>query len=132
MMKLDLTKPVRLKNGNEVRIYCMDGGGNYPVHGAYRSSVDSNIWIVAAWDMKGFANIWIGTTENMANLVNVPEPFTRSGWVNIYPYASGRLCNHPGVGATVYESKSDADKNALNDRIAVVPFTITGNVGDGL
>lgn len=41
-------------NGTIVRIYCVTGAGDFPVHGAYWTGEE---WIVKAWDLDGKAAI---------------------------------------------------------------------------
>lgn len=42
-------------NGGEVRIYCTDGGGHYPIHGATRFH-ESDRWTVQSWTDRGRRN----------------------------------------------------------------------------
>lgn len=44
--------PARLDNGWEARIYALDGGDGFPIHGAYRIAGD-NKWMPMAWRENG-------------------------------------------------------------------------------
>ncbi len=50
-MIIDLNKTYKTRDGRPVRIYCVDGGGNYPVHGAYEQN---DRWFMETWTSKGF------------------------------------------------------------------------------
>ena len=62
--QLDWTKTIRTRSGSEVRLYEAEGGGDYPVHGAYRSG-DS--WYVAQWDLMGNYNKKIKVGLDLVN-----------------------------------------------------------------
>jgi hypothetical protein len=49
-MIIDLNKTYTTRDGKLVRLYCVDGGGSYPVHGAVRRD---GIWDVERWTLKG-------------------------------------------------------------------------------
>jgi hypothetical protein len=43
----------KTRGGSEVRVYADDGGGDYPVHGAWWYEAEKR-WIPAAWTIDGF------------------------------------------------------------------------------
>lgn len=49
-MKVSKGKKYKTVNGTEVRIYCTDGGGQYPVHGAYKIN---DRWRIECWTKEG-------------------------------------------------------------------------------
>lgn len=68
--KLDLTKPMRPRNGNEVRILCTDGPGDEPIVGFYNGDL-------LRWSREGF---YLGSQSPChIDLVNVLEK--RTVWV---------------------------------------------------
>jgi hypothetical protein len=48
--KISKDKQYKTRDGREVRIYATDGAGEYPVHGALKSS---NGWVSATWGSHG-------------------------------------------------------------------------------
>lgn len=50
MNKIDINKKYRTREGYEVRIYAVDGGGDYPVHGAIRTG---DKWESKSWKSDG-------------------------------------------------------------------------------
>lgn len=51
-MKRFQNGPARLDNGWEARIYALDGGDGFPIHGAYRIAGDDE-WIAMVWRENG-------------------------------------------------------------------------------
>lgn len=49
-MNIEAGKYYRTRNGQEARIYCTDGGGNTPVHGAINKFGQ---WNVNFWSVEG-------------------------------------------------------------------------------
>lgn len=49
-LKIEAGKYYRTRNGQEARIYCTDGGGNTPVHGAINKFGQ---WNVNFWSVEG-------------------------------------------------------------------------------
>jgi len=48
MNKIDITKQYKTLSGLPARIYAVDGGGNYPVHGAIYN-LETNTWRQETW-----------------------------------------------------------------------------------
>ena len=65
-MKININKKYRSSTGEEVRIYSVDAGGEFPVHGAVRET--KNAWFPRTWTADG------RTSLNLEHLVEViPE-----------------------------------------------------------
>lgn len=50
-MKIEVGKFYKTRDGRKVRIYAMDAGGNYPVHGAILDS--DGTWFMENWYGEG-------------------------------------------------------------------------------
>jgi len=74
---IDINKKYRTRDGQEVRIYAVDGNCPYPVHGAIKTE---HGWSVACWDDDGN---YYGTTQNL-KLVEVKQRIKETVWINIY------------------------------------------------
>jgi len=48
---ISMDKKYRTRDGREVRIYAVDGGCEYPVHGAYKN--DDGTWCPDSWNGDG-------------------------------------------------------------------------------
>lgn len=72
---LDLTKPMKCRDGSVPIIYCNDAPGDYPIHGRL-----VGVYEPLAWNLMGrikhFKN-----SERQWDLVNVPEPLVIGGGV---------------------------------------------------
>ena len=75
---IDINKKYRTRDGREVRIYALDGGGNYPVHGAFKSDTG---WVVRHWPQDGIQSIFGGSDD----LVEVKPRIKRTVWLALYP-----------------------------------------------
>ena len=106
-MKLDLSKPVRTRDGRPARIICTDCRGSEYTLVALVTYNDG-----AERPRRFTASGAFHNECTSLGLVNVPEK--RSMWVNIYPY--GRVC--------VHETRASVDAGAeLNSRLACVEIT---------
>jgi len=112
---IDINKNYRTRAGQEVRIYAVDGGVDWPVHGAMKNGRD-NIWVVTSWDVNGKYHYleW--------DLVEVKPRIKQKVWVNVYP-------DHC-LGA--YREKRHADEMAGPTRIGCVQVEIDIEEGEGL
>jgi hypothetical protein len=50
---IDISKQYRTRDGREVRIYAVDAGGDYPVHGATLGLGGTADWDKASWTQSG-------------------------------------------------------------------------------
>lgn len=113
-MTVSMDKKYRTRDGREVRIYAVDGGGDQPVHGAAR---DESGWVPETWSAGG-SFCEDSSYEAPWDLIEVkPE---RGGWINIYPLT---------VGSTIHPTKEAADKHNIG-RIACIHVKFTE--GEGL
>lgn len=90
-------KTYRTVSGKEVRIYCTDAGGCFPVHGAMYNS-EMLVWYPSCWNEKGKSS-HIG---NLDDLVEVKRKIKRKIFLNVYDD------DHVYINF----SKKEADENA--------------------
>jgi hypothetical protein len=105
-------KEYQTRDGREVRIYATDGGGDYPVHGAYFNGAQ---WISGMWSKKGEYFLDGNTPMDL-----IEKPKIIKGWVNVYSetYISD-----------IYSTRELADIDSLG-RIACIPVEF--KEGEGL
>ena len=114
---IDKNKQYRTRDGREVRIYAVDCGSAYPVHGALR---EDGYWDVLCWTQDG--RIIDDGIIRDADLIEVKPRIKREVWLNVYP-----------SGQTFYGSRKDADSLChKGNRIACVRLTIDCEEGEGL
>ena len=77
---IDINKKYRTRDGREVRIYALDGGGGNPVHGTIFSKELG--WLLATWSMDGCA---LNDIDHFADLVEVKPRIKRTVWLALYP-----------------------------------------------
>ena len=111
---IDPKKIYRTRDGREVRIYAVDGGGHKPIHGAIR---EGDGWVAASWLHGGEGALHINS------LIEVKPRIKRDIWANVYP---------GGLVREVRHTECDADEDAGDDRIACVKLTIDCAEGEGL
>jgi hypothetical protein len=116
---IEMGKKYRTRDGRDVRIYAVDGAGDYPVHGAV-VSVDGR-WVQYAWTAEGVMFVSLSPL----NLIEVKEKIRRTVWINVYP--EGVVGN-----VTIYPSKRRADEDAAFHRLACVKVEIECEEGEGL
>ena len=114
-MTIDINKKYTTGVGHEVRIYAIDGGGYWPIHGAMKSN-DGLGWLTASWEKDG------GHHVEAYSLVEVKPRIKQKVWMNIYK--DGCI---PG-----YKKKIYADEAAASNRIACVQVEIECEEGEGL
>jgi len=119
-MTVETGKEYTTRDGRAVRIYAVDGGDAFPVHGAiWEFKAGDGRWNLQRWRPDGH---WSeGTT--MSDLIEAPRKFRLEGWLNVYK---------DGDCGGVHPSKYSADQAALPSRIACVCVVIEGAEGDGL
>lgn len=117
---IDKNKTYRTRDGREVRIYAVDGGGRLPVHGA--ASRDGKTWVQESWSIGGeWAPDDLAATP--MDLIEVRPRIQRTVWINMY-----------GNSELIYGygSKEVADGAAGDNRIACVRVEIDCEEGEGL
>lgn len=112
---IDPKKQYRTRDGREVRIYDVNCGGDWPIHGAH---YDGGRWSVCAWKKKGRI---FDDGECSLDLIEVRLRIQREVWVNVYPECS-----------SIYHSKDEADGFSALHRIACVKLVIDCEEGTGL
>ena len=116
---IDPKKQYRTRDGREVRIYAVDGGGPLSVHGAiYKPCLEE--WETRQWPATGHYG-----TENPSpcDLIEAKPRIYHEVWVNVYPW---------GVSEG-YKTKVNADNYEVpGDRIACVKLVIDCEEGEGL
>ena len=123
MTTIEMGKQYRTRDGREVRIYSVDGGGHYPVHAATKSG---DGWSVSKWASDGRYNTSVA--ESPSDLIEVKPRIRMERWVNVYPNAKASewVVSYP------YSSREYADQQRGRSRIACVKVEIYCEEGDGL
>jgi hypothetical protein len=116
MSMIDPKKQYRTRDGREVRIYAVDGGCSYPVHGAYKGDAG---WVIAQWTREGCFQS--NKFSNGFDLIEVKPRIRREVWVNVYEHGNG----------SYFESREVADRYP-GSRIACVKLVIDCEEGEGL
>ena len=75
---IDINKKYRTRDGREVRIYAVDGGGVHCVHGAVKSPTG---WSVSCWQQDGIQ----AAHEGYYDLIEVKPRIQRTVWLSLYP-----------------------------------------------
>ena len=70
-MKISKDKTYKTRNGLLVRIYATDGGGLYPVHGAYYK-LKEDVWVSECWTSSGA--LMLSTSDSLDLLEVTPKP----------------------------------------------------------
>ncbi len=114
-MMISMDKQYRARNGREVRIYAVDCGGDYPVHGAI---FQDGIWVIIHWKSDG--KYLESQFDHGYDLIEVKRRIQREEWINIFEnFSEG------------YKDKETADRMGSN-RIACIKITIDCEEGEGL
>jgi hypothetical protein len=81
---IELGKHYKTRDGREVRIYAVDGGGRFPVHGAVK--LDDGTWRQEEWTLtRSYNGEKDGhTLPNALDLIEVKPRIQREVWVNVY------------------------------------------------
>lgn len=106
--KVSLNKKYITKEGVEVRLYSTDGGGKYPVHGAYNfKGLQGDSWNVAMWTLEGRFNTSHITAIDLEEVIE-------------YEYHNLYLHKDPPIRYIhhVYATKEEAEKEAAYNRVA--------------
>lgn len=113
---IDPKKKYRTRDGREVRIYAVDGGGTDHIHGAVKNECGS--WVAEQWYSGGkYAHCGV----HMKDLIEVKPRIKRKVWVNVYP-----------GWEHAYSTKRDAEIGSGQNRIACVEIDIDVEEGHGL
>jgi len=124
---IELGKQYKTRNGREVRIYAVDGGGRFPVHGATKQN--DGTWRQEEWTLTGSYNGESSHGHTIAHhldLIEVKPRIQREVWVNVYRHYN------PVEFYLACLKKEDADNYEGEDRIACVKVIIDCEEGEGL
>ena len=114
---IDPKKQYKTRDGREVRIYAVDGGGDKPVHGAIANK--------GKWDFHCWSSLGDWASQECAatplDLIEVRPRIQREVWVNVYRDI-----------VEVFNTKHYADIHSTNNRIACVKLVIDCEEGHGL
>jgi hypothetical protein len=77
---IELGKQYQTRDGREVKIYAVNAGGRYPVHGAIKNSDD--IWSAAAWTLNG-SSIDEGIAIDQ-DFIEIKPKRKIEFWVNVF------------------------------------------------
>lgn len=116
---IDPNKQYRTRDGREVRIYAVDGGGNKTFHGAIQHEWG---WGAAQWFPNGN---YLDALGDPRDLIEVKPRIKRKVWLNVYPESSG-------IPDALYYGRASADNCASSRRIACVEIDIDVEEGHGL
>lgn len=116
-MTIDLTKPVKTRDGRTARIVSTNLCGPYPIAAVVERG-DGETLIICTSEGK----IADGDGESSLDLMNVPEK--HEAWINIYHN------EHECPWVCSYQTKEEADYRAAPDRISCV--RVEYEIGDGV
>jgi hypothetical protein len=108
-MTISLDKKYRTRDGWEVRLFMIDGGGEHPVIGACKHPEAG--WVAKSWSIDGRDTMY-GSHNDL-----IAVKTRHVSWLNFYP----------GVN---YQTKEEADIAALRERIACI--RVEFEEGEGL
>ena len=119
---IDPKKQYRTRDGREVRIYAVDGGGHRPIHGAI---LENGEWLTERWSAGGE---WApqDCAASPYDLIEGRPRIQREVWVNVYRHEDGIEFEE------LWETKHAADAARGNACIACVRLTIYFEEGTGL
>lgn len=118
---IDINKKYKTRDGQDVRIYATDIGGDYPIHGAIRAN---DGWALTNWTKDGCYYAYSQGVSS-CDLVEVKPRVQRTVWINVYKE------NFQGK-PYVWPSKEKAIEGRHDDCIATVEVTIDVEEGHGL
>jgi hypothetical protein len=119
---IELGKQYKTRDGREVRIYAVDGGGPFLVHGSVKNNFGT-AWTPNEWTETGSH---LGDPEfriHDLDLIEGKPRIQREVWVNVYPGP---------IVCELRHTKADADDDAMRNRIACVKVVIDCEEGEGL
>ena len=112
---IDISKKYKTRDGRDVRIYAVDGGGDCPVQGAVYAAGE---WLIMLWRTNGWR--W-SDAESNHDLIEVKPRHKREVWLNIFPDTM-----------TMYSQKEKADNYADSRRIACIKVELDFEEWEGL
>ena len=119
---IDIKKQYRTREGQEVRIYAVDGDEDMPIHGAI---LTKHGWKVNSWARDGK---WCPNMSDKIDLIEVKPRIKREVWVNVYE-GEQQAMSWLFINRNLADSAAASCKEA---RIACVRLTIDCEEGEGL
>ena len=116
---IDKNKQYHTRQGQEVRIYAVDGDEDMPIHGAI---LTKHGWKVNSWASDGK---WCPNMSDGVDLIELKPRIKREVWVNVY---RGRETDW----VTMHDERDEADNDRGGPCIACVKLTIDCEEGEGL
>ena len=116
-------KTYKTKSNQEVRIYAVDGVGDFPVHGARRQG---NFWILCAWTSDGYFEYLDPNgfrAESCHDLVESKTHFRQAFFANVYDN---------GSVPPLFWSREHANAARKTGCIACIQVVFEGIIGQGL
>lgn len=112
------------RSGLPVRIYAVDGSGEWPVHGAY---CNNDGWISARWTADGRLIIgWDGPRSHALDLIPKPKTRKLDVWVNVYEEDDGSLYT-----IASHESREKAKRSSVRERNHLAIIHIEREIAEG-
>ena len=118
------SKPLATRDGREVRIYAQDGGGDQPIHGAYKQD---ERWIPTQWGVEG--TFYHDGTPDDLDLVNIKLRYKYTVYHNVYKEISSAF---PAGLGKAFSSEQQAKDSRSNGCIGMVKFEVDIEEGQGL
>lgn len=119
---IDINKQYRTRDGREVRIYAVDCGGDFPVHGAFYNPLTKK-WEARIWPDTGYC--YSIKDPSLSDLIEVKPRIQQELWLNVYRAKENRR------RWAAFESREEADL-FHPERIACVRVLIDCEEGEGL
>jgi len=111
--RISMDKTYRTRDGKEVKLLMLDGGGKYPVLGAVKDS-DTDSWEAETWNTKGGYDAFVASnTEN--DLIEVAKTEKLDVWANVFMSGAGTL----NIGGG-YPTKEEARRNLTSGTFATI------------
>ena len=118
---IDITKQYQTRDGNKVRLFVDDLGGDSPIGGAWEHNGE---WVVEQWGTNGQYHFDINSSK--LDLIPVPQYHTLDVWANLYPD------QYRGMKVCYWNSKEQADRHRTEECIACIHITQKYQEGEGL
>jgi hypothetical protein len=116
--KIEMGKTYVTRRRQAVKIYTVDGGGEFPVHGAIQ--YEDN-WVVAQWTAEGVRADRFHIRNERPDLIEPTDKVEGEFWVGVH---DDRL--------VLYETKKSVEHDHSPDRMALLHYTFSVDHGEGL
>ena len=113
---ISMDKQYQTRDGRKVRIYAVDGGGPFPIHGAVY--VEGS-WVNESWSSKGMYTT--DQKDHEYDLIEVKPRIQRTVYLNIYKNFTFS-----------HNSRESAEDSKSKDRLACIKVDVDCEEGQGL